>query len=102
MAKPLSDPMAFLTLSMNHFQFSFLSKSKTPKQIGDNQLCPLIIEALANCPLSLLVKKMLSMAKYGLQPLMNSSMHGFEAKKKLLNLIFPFKSEIIKVEELPL
>jgi hypothetical protein len=35
-----------------------------------------------------LVKKVLSIARYDLQPLRKPSMHGFKAKKSLLNLIF--------------
>jgi hypothetical protein len=90
MANPLGDPMACLRFSMNQIQFSLSSEAKTPTHTGYIQLWPSIAVALANCPLYLPVKKVLSIAKYGLQPFRNPSMQGFKAKNNLLNLILPF------------
>jgi len=87
MVKPLGDPIASLRWLMNQIQFSVVSESKTSKQTGYNHLCPSTSHALANCPLYLPVKNVLSIARYGLQPTRNPSMHGFNAKKNLLNLI---------------
>ena len=81
MVKPLGHPIASLRWLMNQIQFSVVSESKTQKQIGYNHLCPSTTHALANCPLYLPVKNVLSIARYGLQPARNPSMHGFNAKK---------------------
>jgi len=47
------------------------------------------MEALNNFTLNLLVKNVLSIARYGLHPVRNATIQGFNAKNNLLNLIFP-------------
>jgi hypothetical protein len=50
-------------------------------------LSSLTVEALANCTLNFPIKNVLSIARYGLEPLRNPSMQGCNAKKNFLNLI---------------
>jgi len=88
MAKPFGEPIASLNNCINQIQLSLILESKTPKATGYNQLWPSTPEALANCPLYLPVKNVLSIARYGLQPERNPSMQGFKAKNSLLNMIF--------------
>ena len=90
LSKPLGVPIACLSICMNQSNSHLFQNQRHQKQTANNQLCPSTVEALANFPLNFLVKKVISIAKYGLQPLRNPSVHGFKAKKNLLNLIFFF------------
>jgi hypothetical protein len=79
--------IASFNLSINQTQFSFVSESVTPIVTGYTHLCALTTQAMHNYPLNFPHKKVLSTAKYGLQPLRKPSTHGFRDKKNLLNLI---------------
>ena len=81
--RPGGVPIASFNLSINQTQFSFVSESMTPIATGYIQLCASTAQAMHNYSLNFPHKKVLSTAKYGLQPLRKPSTYGFRAKKTI-------------------
>ena len=86
--KPGGVPIASFNLFISQIQFSFVSESMTPIATGYIQLCASTTQAMHKYLLNFSHKKVLSTAKYGLQPLRKPSTHGFRAKKHIKPIFF--------------
>jgi len=90
--RPGGVPIASFNLSINQTQFSFVLESMTPIATRYIQLCASTAQVMHSWSLNFQHKKVLSTAKYGLQPLRKPSTHGFRAKKTIKpNLMHRFR-----------